>query len=105
MTPRLSLSLMDYLRMIPDFRCDQGKRHPLYAILAQACAAVMCGCRSLSAIAQWGRDYGPRVREALGYTRPYTPCTTTFHLIFKRLDKEEFEAALGSWARNLLGQA
>lgn len=78
MAPRLSLSLMDYLKMISDFRCDQGKRYPLYAILAQACGAVLCGCCSLSAIAQWGWDYGPKVINLLGYTRPYTPLHSHF---------------------------
>lgn len=104
MTPRMSLSLVDYLRMVPDFRSDQGKRYPLCAILVQACAAVLCGCRSLAAIAQWGRDYGSRVAGALGYRGPDTPCTTTFHLIFKDLDSESFDRVLGAWADALLSQ-
>jgi predicted transposase YbfD/YdcC len=104
MTPRLSLTLIDYLGMVPDFRSDQGKRYPLCAVLAHACAAVLCGCRSLSAIAQWGRDYGPRVVKALGYKGDDTPCTTTFHLVFKDLDCQAFDAAVGAWADGLLSQ-
>ena len=104
MTPRLSLPLLNYLRMVPDFRSDQGKRFPLYAILAHACAAVLCGCRSLSAIAQWGRDYGPQVASALGYKRTQTPCTTTFHLVFKDLDCPAFDWAVGAWADSVLSQ-
>jgi hypothetical protein len=98
MTPRLSLTLIDYLEMVPDSRSDQGKRYPLSAILAHACAAVLCGCRSMSAIAQWGRDYGPRVVKALGYKGDDAPFTTTFHLIFKELDCQSFDAAVGAWA-------
>ncbi len=105
MTPRLSLTLIDYLRMVPDFRSNQGKRYPLYAVLAHACAAVLCGCRSLSAIAQWGRDYGPQVVRALGYKGCDTPCTTTFHLIFKDLDCQAFDKVVGAWADGLLGHA
>jgi len=63
MTPRLSLSPLDYLKMVPDFRRNQGKRHPLAAILAQVRAAVLCGYRRLSAIAQWQRDHGLRAVE------------------------------------------
>lgn len=102
MTPRLRLSLMDYLRMVPDFRDAKGKRYPLYAILAQACVAVLCGCRSLAAIAQWGRDYGPRVARTLGYKGPTTPCTTTFHLVFKDLDGQAVDQAIGAWADSVL---
>jgi hypothetical protein len=29
MTPRFSLSLLDYLSMVPDARSEQGKRYPL----------------------------------------------------------------------------
>jgi len=104
MTPTLSLPLLDYLRTIPDFRSDQGKRFPLCAVLAHACAAVLCGCRSLSAIAQWGRDYGPQVASAVGYNRPQTPRTTTFHLVFKDLDCQAFDRAIGAWVEGVLPQ-
>jgi hypothetical protein len=43
MTPRLSLTVIDYLNMAPDFRSEQANQYPLCAILAQACAAVLCG--------------------------------------------------------------
>jgi hypothetical protein len=69
MRPRLSLTLIDCLRMVPDCRSEQGKRYPLGTVLTHACAAVLWGCRSLGAMAQWGRDYGPRVVKALGYNR------------------------------------
>jgi len=104
MTPRLSLPLLDYLRMVPDFRSDRGKRFLLYAILTHACAAVLCGCRSLSAVAQWGRDYGPQVASALGYRGTQTPCTTTFHLILKDLDCPAVDWAIGAWADGVLSQ-
>jgi hypothetical protein len=42
---------------------------------------------------------------ALGYKGDDTPCTTTFHLIFKDLDCQALDIAVGTWADGLLSQA
>ena len=79
-------SLMDILSEIPDFRKAKGKRHSLSAILAMSCVAIMCGARTYTAIADWGRNYDRRFIKALGFTHKKTPCISTLHLIFKKLD-------------------
>jgi hypothetical protein len=38
--------LIEVLAEIPDGRSRRGKRHPLSAILAMACCAMLCGYRS-----------------------------------------------------------
>jgi predicted transposase YbfD/YdcC len=93
--------LIEVFADIPDFRKARGKRHPLSAILALSCCAMLCGCRSYSAIADWGRDYGRATAQALGFTHP-TPCASTLHTIFGQLDVEEFEAKLATWADRLM---
>jgi predicted transposase YbfD/YdcC len=89
--------LIDVFADIPDCRKSRGKRHPLSAILALSCCAMLCGSRSYSAIADWGRNYGARIAQALGFTHK-PPCAATLHTIFRHLDCEVFEARLGAWA-------
>ena len=44
--------LMEVLPEVPDVRGRHGRRHPLAAILGMACAAMLCGYRRSSAIAE-----------------------------------------------------
>ena len=90
-------SLAEALAEVPDPRRSKGKRHELAAILALAVCAMLCGSRSLYAIAQWGRDHGSGMAEALGFRRQKTPCVATLHRVFKKLDRDKFEAVLGQW--------
>jgi len=94
--------LIEVFAAIPDFRKPRGKRHPLPAIFALACCAMLCGARSYSAIAEWGRNYGTRIAQALGFTHG-TPCAATLHTIFRHVNREEFEAHLGTWADSIVG--
>ena len=90
--------LIEVLAEIPDFRHNRRKRHPLAAILALACSAMLCGYRSYMAIAEWGRNYGVCLTWALGVTRR-SPCTATLHIVLRRVDRAAMEAQLGAWLR------
>ena len=89
-----SISLFDCFSFVPDPRSSLGKRHPLDAILTLCSVAMLCGCRSIYAIAQFGRDRGKHFAAALGFTRQTTPCCTTLHNLFVGLDKSAFEDAV-----------
>lgn len=93
--------LIEVFSDITDFRQSRGKRHPLSAILGLACCAMLCGYRSYSAIAEWGRNYGTEIAHALGFTH-HTPCAATLHTIFRSIDREAFEAKVGAWAESLV---
>ena len=99
--PEVGSSLIEMLGRLPDPRSAHGKRHPLGAILGLAVCAMRCGARRLYAISQWGRDQGREVSAALGFTRERTPCVSTLHQVFSRLDREAFEQALGEQKNEL----
>jgi predicted transposase YbfD/YdcC len=93
--------LIEILSKIPDFRKEKGKRHPLSAVLALACVAMICGAKGYSAIAEWGRNYGKEISKALGFTHEKTPCAATFCNIFRKLEVKFLESILGQWADSI----
>src|SRR6266496_5597974 len=98
-----SISLFDCFSSVPDPRSASGLRHPLGAILTLCSVAMLCGCRSLYAVAQFGRERGRHFAAALGFTRQTTPCCTTLHNLFVALDRAGFEDALARWTAAAAG--
>ena len=93
-------SLLEALAGVPDPRARRGRRYSAATMLTFAVCAMLCGARSLYAIAQWGRDYGSaEVRAALGIERASTPSVATLFRLFRDLDVAAFEAARAAWAR------
>src|SRR5712691_3908936 len=90
-------SLRAALQTLPDVRRGQGKVHSLDGMLALAVCALLCGCRSLYAISQWGRECDPTIRVALGLRAERGPSVATLHRAFRRLDHAAFERVLGQW--------
>ena len=98
-------SLAAALAAVPDPRRPRGWRPdraplPLVGILQTAVAALLCGARSLYAVAQWGRERvadDPAVLVPLGLPPGRSPSVATLHRVFKGLDIAAFERALGGW--------
>src|SRR3954471_4550881 len=91
------LSLVEALASVPDPRDPRGRRHPLTAVLSLTAVAVLAGCKSLEAIAQFGKEHGLPFRHALGFTRLDCPTKSCLSKLFRRLDADAFEAALSRW--------
>ena len=102
-TESTSGSLYEVFCGIPDPRDRRGTVYPLASVLTLIATAMLCGCRSLAAIAQWGRDYNDRAPR-LGFSRTTrdaaryrTPCTSELHTLLAALGAASFEAALTRW--------
>jgi hypothetical protein len=98
-------SLAEALAAVPDPRHPYGWRPdrpplPLVGVLQLAVAAMLCGCRSLYAVAQWGRERvaeDPAALVVLGLPPGRSPSHPTLHRVFAALDAAAFERALGRW--------
>jgi hypothetical protein len=96
------LSLLEILAEISDPRHRRGIRHPLAAILGLAVLAMLTGCKSYQAIAQFGRDKGFALAHVLGFRRGKTPTKATYSILFRRRDVVAFEAAWARWIASRL---
>jgi len=98
-------SLAAALEEVPDPRRPYGWRPeypplPLVGLLRLTVTAILCGAKSLQAIAQWGRERvedDPEVLVALGLPPGRSPCAATLHRVDKALDVTAYERALGGW--------
>jgi hypothetical protein len=80
------------LRVIPDPRRQQGRRHGLQTMLPLALQAVMAGASSWAATAQWAAI----APQALGVAGA-SPSAATFRRVLSALDSTAVEAALTAW--------
>jgi hypothetical protein len=96
-------SLLSFLAAVPDPRSRHGRQHPLSAILAAVCCAVLCGARGYAAIAQWAHDQDIALMHRLGFTRR-PPKLGGIRKVLIALDLAAFEAVLARWAEAMLGR-
>jgi hypothetical protein len=102
-TETAPLSLYEVFCQIPDPRDRRGTIYSLAAVLTLVATAMLCGCRSLGAIAEWGQHHN-HLAPALGFTRRTkadtayrTPCISELHTLLAALPAAVFEAALTRW--------
>ena len=81
-------ALAEYLAQVPEYRQARGTQHPLMALLLLACVAMLCGARSPSAIADWGKHHGRPWLRRLGFTRDRAPSQPTLSRLFQAIPLE-----------------
>jgi hypothetical protein len=95
--------LLSFLASVPDPRSRHGRQHPLSAILALVCCAVLCGARSYAAIGQWAQDQDITLMHRLGFTRR-PPKAGGIRKVLIALNAKAFEHALTQWVGTLLSR-
>jgi hypothetical protein len=73
---------------------------PLAGVLQVSLAAILCGCKSLYAIAQWAHERvedEPTCLIDLGLPAGRHPSVATLHRIFKALDVAAVERIVADW--------
>ncbi|MBV9281277.1 MAG: ISAs1 family transposase [Chloroflexi bacterium] len=87
-------TLLAAFAAVPDPRREASVTYPLPALLALAVAAILCAHTSVLAIAEWGARQSSDLLQPLGFTTGQTPCQSTLHRLFRKLDARAVAAAL-----------
>ena len=95
----MTATLWDYLGKVRDRRKRQGRRYSLRSIIALSMGAMLGGCSSLGAIAQWIAEVARKnLLGEFGIERG-RPCHATLHYVFSKLSVKSFERALAKWVK------
>jgi hypothetical protein len=87
-------SLLAAFATVPDPRREASVDYPLAAILALSVAALLCAQTSILAIAEWGARQPTELLQSLGLAEARTPCQSTVHRLFRKLEPHALSAAL-----------
>ncbi len=94
--------LVEILAEVPDPRQDSGKRYPLSAMLTLMVVAVLCGYKSIKAIAEWGANYGEEYAERMGFNEHGYPAQASWYRVLRLVDVEQVEQKVRRWVEGLL---
>jgi predicted transposase YbfD/YdcC len=93
--------LLELFGWVSDGRSDQGRDHPVAAVLALAAAAVVAGMKGYTAISGWVKDVPLPVLADLymraGARPARPPSKATIWRVITDADAEVFDAAVGGW--------
>ena len=102
-------SLVSRLEQVPDRRARRGLRHPLRVVLVlTACATLVVGSDSVTAIWQWAARASQDVLERIGARRDpllgrfTVPSERTFRRVLADLDADALDLATCGYAADVV---
>lgn len=95
--------LQEILAEVPDHRHPQGKRYPLDAMLTVVGIGLLCGYRTIKAIAEWGPNYGEEYVERLGFDPDHGyPSESCWYRVLGGVKMEVVEQQVRAWGERVL---
>lgn len=88
---------MAALASVPDWRDTRGKHHRLASVLGLVVCGLLCGMKSVAAIARFGRYLEPEQQAELGFVDYPPPSVATIWRILTHIEVKAFELALSNW--------
>ncbi|NET39868.1 MAG: transposase family protein, partial [Cyanothece sp. SIO1E1] len=93
-----SVSLIEELKRLPDFRAAKGRRYDLWLILLLIVMGTMSGCQGYAALEDFGVRHYSALCEELDLEVKRLPSDTTFRRILERLNFQVLITHFERWA-------
>lgn len=97
-------SLLAFLRTVPDPRKPRGKRYSWELLMAIVCCALLSGCSTGSAIADWAANHAFEVAAWLGIPLRAVPSHSTLRRALRYVDIEALQRQVSRYV-GALGEA
>lgn len=100
--------LLELFKAVTDGRSDQGRDHPVAAVLALAAAATVAGMKGYRAITGWVADVPAQVLAGLyrraGAAPAPAPGKTTIWRVLTDADADLLDEVIGTWLATALAE-
>jgi predicted transposase YbfD/YdcC len=96
-TPVSPTTLLAAFAHLPDPRRQASVTYPLAALLALAVTALLANQQGVLAMAEWAARQSAALLGPLGFAPGRTPCQSTLHRLFAKLDGAHLSAALQTY--------
>lgn len=98
----MTVSLIDHLKTVPDFRAARGRRYPLWVVLLLIILGIMSQCQGYMALEAFANRHKDALIQALGLSHSRLPSDSTFRLIVQRLDYDKLLTVFNEWAQQYI---
>ena len=99
MAQSVSVTLVDQLANVPDFRRREGRRYPLPALLIMIILAIMSGRYGYREIARFLQTNQKELVKRLGLKRKQMPSHVTIRTVLMGVDFDALNAAFRAWVQ------
>ncbi|MBD1867245.1 ISAs1 family transposase [Cyanobacteria bacterium FACHB-471] len=94
----MSVSLIETLKQVEDFRSARGKRYPLWVVLLLVILGMMSQAQGYLSLESFATRHKDAVIAALGLPLKRLPSDSTFRLILQQLDYARLLEVFNQWA-------
>jgi predicted transposase YbfD/YdcC len=98
------ITLMDYLADLPDPRRARGRRYEWLVILTILCVALVCGQKTVWAMAHWAFLHASQIIAALGLSGRRLPSVSTFYRALRKVSIAALECRVAAYGQAVNAQ-
>lgn len=99
LVPKLTMTLIDALKTIPDHRRGAGQRYPLWVFLVLIILGTMSGYRGYRGLARFMLRHHGDLSQRLGLKRAALPSYSTIRRLLLEIDFNAMADAFNTWAQ------